>query len=79
MKKIEWTKKRIFQAVYWGIFALMFLIAVVVFRQDGIYMEDSFDSQFYKLESETEQQRIFRSDEILLILRLFPGERECDH
>ena len=39
MKKIEWTKKRIFQAVYWGIFALMFLIAVVVFRQDGIYME----------------------------------------
>lgn len=71
MKKIEWTKKRIFQAVYWGIFALMFLIAVVVFRQDGIYMEDSFDSQFYKLESATEQQRVFRSDEILLIQKGF--------
>lgn len=76
MKKIEWTKKRIFQAVYWGIFALMFLIAVVVFRQDGIYMEDSFDSQFYKLESATEQQRVFRSDEILLIQKGFFPESE---
>ena len=76
MKKIEWTKKRIFQAVYWGIFALMFLIAVVVFRQDGIYMEDSFDSQFYKLKSATEQQRVFRSDEILLIQKGFFPESE---
>lgn len=66
MKTITWTKKNIFQALYWSIFVLMFLVAVLVFRQDGIYMEDSFDSQFYKLKSVTEQQRVFVSDEVLL-------------
>lgn len=76
MKKIEWTKKKIFQAVYWGIFVLMFLVAVLIFRQDGIYMEDSLDSQFYKLESETEQQRVFRSDEVLLIQKGFFPQSE---
>lgn len=39
-------------------------------------MEDSFDSQFYKLESGTEQQRVFRSDEILLIQKGFFPESE---
>ena len=65
MKKFQWTKKKILQAAYWSLYALMFLVALVVFQQDGIYLKD-FDSQFYKLETETEQQRIFHSKNVQL-------------
>ena len=68
MKKIEWTKRKIFQAVYWGAFVLMLVIAFVTFRQKGLWIQDYFGMEFYKLEAETDMQRVFASDDCVVTL-----------
>ena len=68
MKKIEWTKRKMFQLVYWGVFVLMFVIALVMFRQQGLWIQDYFGMEFYKLETETDQQRVFVSDDCMVTL-----------
>jgi len=66
MKKIEWTTRTILQAVFWGVFALLTVIAVLAFRQEGLWMEDMFDSSFYKLENQTAEQRIFHGENCII-------------
>ena len=74
--KIEWTKKNVLRAVYWGVFALMFVIAVVIFRQEGIWVEDYFGSEFYRLESSTAEEQVFRSKDCVVTQKGFFTENE---
>ncbi len=77
MKKIEWTTKTILKTVFWGVFALMIVIAALAFRQKGLWVEGAFDSGFYKLKISTEQQRIFHGeDSIITQMGFFPDAQE---
>ena len=68
MKKIEWTKRKTFQAVYWGVFVLMLVIAFLIFQQRGLWIQDYFGSEFYKLKEQTDRQRVFASDDSVVTL-----------
>lgn len=77
MKKIEWSKRNILKALFWGVFVLLIVIAVFVFRQEGLWAESMFSGEFYKLDSQTVEQRVFHGkDSVITQTGFFPDAQE---
>ncbi len=63
--KIQWTRKNICKAVYIAVFVLMFAIALLLFRQEGLFINVEYQEKFYRQTEVNESGRTFQRDDLL--------------
>ncbi len=60
--KIQWTRKNICKTVYIAVFALMLAFALLLFRQDGLFINVDYQEKFYRQTAVSESERTFEGN-----------------
>ncbi len=69
--KIQWTTKKICKAVYGGVFVLLFALALLLFRQKGLFINVEYQEKFYRQTAAQESGRTFQRGDILFAQEYF--------
>ncbi len=62
---LTWTKKNIWKSIYLAVFALLFMVALFLFRQEGLFLDVNYEERFYWQISATESGRTFQRGDLL--------------